>query len=371
MPFTIMTEKELILRKNKELGAVLEASRALTSSFDLEGNLSSAMNTLGRMLDMQKGCVFLLEPASKELKIAAAYGLTAGEIKRGKCKMGEGIVGKVIETGEPIFIPDIGHEGRFLDRTGSRPKKEGISFISVPIRFKGETLGVLSADRIYAEEHGGVENDLRVLGIVASLIAQFVKLHRAFRRAEEEKESLRSQLRDRFSTENIIGESEKFRSVLKAVLKAANTDATVLLLGESGTGKERRSDIPLLINHYMDKFNAVYGKRVSLTEAAVGKLLSHDWPGNVRELANTLERLVIMSEKNTADADDAFNRTTHCPYTPPVSSSSSLKEEVSAIESERIIRALKENNNVKHRAASALGITPRQLGYKIKKYRID
>lgn len=505
-----MKNEDLIVRKNRELGAILEVSRVLTSSFDLEDNLTSVMRTLGSLLEMQRGCVFLLDPVSGGLRIVAAHGLTREEIRRGKYRIGEGIVGRVIESGEPMFVPDIGEEPKFLDRTGSRPQKKGISFISVPITL-GNTLGVISVDRIYAEGHGDVDDDLRVLHIVASLIAQFVKLWETYREADRERESLRSQLRERYSLPNIIGESEKFQAVLKSVLKVADTDASVLLLGESGTGKEliartlhyesrrakgpfvavncaalpenlleaelfgcekgaftgatarrtgrfetaqggsifldeigelplalqakllrvlqersfervgssrpikadvrvitatnrnlmeavntggfredlywrlnvvpivmpplreRKSDIPLLLEFYNEKFNAAYGKQVRISEEAVGAFVAYHWPGNVRELANTLERLVIMSEKPVIGPGDIPYGIKHSTVrlSPEHAQEASLKSEVVSLEKERIVRALRENGFIQHRAASALGITPRQLGYRIKKYHID
>jgi Nif-specific regulatory protein len=233
-----MTEQDKLIKKNRELQAVLDAARVLTSSFDLEENLTSVMNTLARNLDMERGCVFLLDPASGSLHIVAAHGLSREEIRRGTYKMGEGIVGRVIETGSPMYIPDLGEEPRFLNRTGSRPAREGISFICMPIRIKDKTFGVLTVDRIYSDEHGGVDDDLRVLGIVSPMIAQFVKLWETYRKTDEEKESLRTRLKDKYSFPNVIGESERYQAVLKSVRKVAGTEATVLLLGESGTGKE-------------------------------------------------------------------------------------------------------------------------------------
>ena len=91
-----------LLKKNEELSAILEVSRVLTRSFDLESNLISVMKILATRLEMQRACVFLLHPNTKDIRIVAAHGLSREEIKRGKYKIGEGIVGKVIETGEPI-----------------------------------------------------------------------------------------------------------------------------------------------------------------------------------------------------------------------------------------------------------------------------
>ncbi len=237
-----MTDKsrktELIVRKNRELAAILEVSKVLTASFDLEKNLSSAMATLGNLIEMQRGCVFLLDPLSQELRIAAAHGLTKQNIEKGKYRIGEGIVGRVLEKRTPMVIPNIDEEPLFLNKTGSRPEKDGISFLSVPIKFKNEVLGVLSVDRIYSKKHGNVDDDLRVLTIVASLIAQFVRLWESYEKIEKEKENLKRELKERYSIDNIIGQSDRMQEVFAAVHRVAPTKATVILRGESGTGKE-------------------------------------------------------------------------------------------------------------------------------------
>jgi Nif-specific regulatory protein len=137
-----------------------------------------------------------------------------------------------------MVIPNIGEEPLFLNKTGSRPEKEGISFLSVPIEFKKEALGVLSVDRIYSHEHGSVDDDLRVLKIVASLIAQFIKLWESFEEVEKEKEDLKQELKGKYRIENVIGHSPRMQEVFEAVYQVSPSKATVLLRGESGTGKE-------------------------------------------------------------------------------------------------------------------------------------
>jgi Nif-specific regulatory protein len=96
-----------LIRKNEELGTILEISSVLTQSFDLEQNLFSVMRILSNRLQLQRGCVFLLQSNTLDNQIVSAYGLTRQEIKRGKYRIGEGIVGKVIETGEPMVVPII------------------------------------------------------------------------------------------------------------------------------------------------------------------------------------------------------------------------------------------------------------------------
>ena len=231
-------ETDLTARKNRELTAILEVSRVLTTSFYLEKNLSSAMSELGSLLEMQRGCVFLLDPLSGELRIVAAHGLTKENIEKGKYRIGEGIVGRVLEKKIPMVISNIGKEPLFLNKTGSRPEKDGISFLCVPIEFKNEALGVLSVDRIYSKELGGVDDDLRVLKIVASLIAQFIKLWGSYEKIEKEKEGLKRELKGKYKIENIIGQSDKMQEVFEEVHRVAPSKTTVLLRGESGTGKE-------------------------------------------------------------------------------------------------------------------------------------
>lgn len=231
-------KKDLIIRKNRELTAILEVSKVLTASFALGKNLQSVMSTLGSLLEMQRGCVFLLDHISGELRIVAAHGLAKQNIAKGKYRIGEGIVGRVLEKKKPMVIPNIGKEPLFLNKTGSRPAKEGISFLCVPIMLKNEVLGVISVDRIYSEKLGNVDDDLRVLTIIASLMAQFVKLWESYDEVEKEKEELKRELKGKYSIENMIGLSDRMQEVFEAVHRVSASKATVLLRGESGTGKE-------------------------------------------------------------------------------------------------------------------------------------
>jgi Nif-specific regulatory protein len=225
-------------RENRILSALLEISKVLSSSFDIEKNLSRTMRVIAEFLEMERGSVFLLDRYSKQLKIVAAHGLTKEQIDKGKYKIGEGIVGRVIEKGSPLVIPNVGAEPLFLNKTGSRIKKTGISFLCVPIAFKGESIGVLSADRIFKDKTIKIDEDIRVLEIIASIIAQYVILWKHFKDSEQERENLKLELKGKYSLPNIIGMSDKMQEVFEAVYRVADSKATVILYGESGTGKE-------------------------------------------------------------------------------------------------------------------------------------
>ncbi|HSC72291.1 MAG TPA: nif-specific transcriptional activator NifA, partial [Candidatus Methylomirabilis sp.] len=144
--------------------------------------------------------------------------------------------------GLPMVIPDIGQEPQFLDRTRSRDLSgQPVAFIAVPIKVGGETIGVLSVDRLFAQDTS-FEEDVRVLTIVSSLIGQTVNLqqHVMRERADllEQTRSLQQALRTRYRLDNIVGQSKRMQEIYQAVEQVSQTRATVLLRGESGTGKE-------------------------------------------------------------------------------------------------------------------------------------
>lgn len=228
--------------KTLELTALYEISKLLGSSLNLKQNLRGVMRVLSEYLDMKRGTVFLRN--NSEVSILAAQGMSEEEIRRGRYKLGEGIIGRVAKLGSPIVIPNIGDEPLFLNKTGARQmiKKENIAFLCVPIKFKNEVLGVLSVDRLFSAKGISFEEDLRLLKIIASLIAQSVRLHLEVEKEreamQEEKERLRQQLKSRYKVENIIGQSERMQEIFEAVHRVAPSKANVLLRGESGTGKE-------------------------------------------------------------------------------------------------------------------------------------
>jgi Nif-specific regulatory protein len=228
-------------RNNMEISALYEISRLLGSSLNIKTNIRAVMGALSEYLDMRRGSVAIRK--GDDISIIAAFGMTAEEIKRGKYRLGEGVIGQVCKHGSPIVIPNIGDEPLFLNRTRSREmlKKENIAFLCVPIKFKNEILGALSVDRLFVQ---GVsfEEDLRLLKIIASLLAHSIRLYEEVEKEraafESERDSLRSQLRGRYSVENIIGQSDRMQEVFESIHRVAPSRANVLLLGESGTGKE-------------------------------------------------------------------------------------------------------------------------------------
>ncbi|QER41910.1 GAF domain-containing protein [Thermodesulfobacterium sp. TA1] len=232
-----MNEGNLKERAYQEILTLFKVSKVLSSSLNIFENLRNALKILAENLHLTRGTVTLFDPNTKDLKITVAYGLTEEQIKRGRYKIGEGVVGRVFETGEPMVIPNIGKEPLFLNKTGARIEKDNISFLCVPIKLGDEILGVLSVDRIFDQ---GIDfsEDLRVLEILATLFAQMIKVYNLLYEEKKKREFFEREVKKKYQFHNLIYSSEPMRQIIKICEKIASTKAPVLIQGESGTGKE-------------------------------------------------------------------------------------------------------------------------------------
>jgi Nif-specific regulatory protein len=234
---------EKVKREVQELSLLFEISRTLDRDMDLRDVVGPVLEAIAKNMGMMRGTLTLLNRESGEILIEAAHGLSEIQMERGRYRPGEGVTGKVVKTGRPAVVPHISDEPLFLDRTGARKglRKTDISFICVPIKLEKEVIGTLSADRLFAE---GIsfEEDVRLLSIIASMIAQAVKLRRSAEEKQsrllEENQRLQSQLKERFRPSNIVGNSKGMQIVYDLIAQVSKSDTTVLIRGESGTGKE-------------------------------------------------------------------------------------------------------------------------------------
>lgn len=216
----------------------------MNSSLDLEEIMKEVLEILHDKMAMERGTLTLLNEETNELIIQVARGLSEKEIERGRYKVGEGITGQVAAAGEPIIVRNVGKEPLFLNRTEARgdiKQRNQISFLCVPIKLNGKTLGALSVDRLFQQDIS-FDEDLRLLTIISSMVAQAVRVHKMVEkekaRLQDENIRLRRQLKKRFHPSNIVGESKRMRDIDDTLELVAKTKATVILRGESGTGKE-------------------------------------------------------------------------------------------------------------------------------------
>ena len=170
--------------------------------------------------------------------------------------------------------------------------------------------------------------------------------------------------------------------------------------------RERGEDVALLISHFIDIYKKRHRKDLELTNGAMERLLAYPWPGNIRELENTMERIVLICQgpdiqpqnldiilpaaqtlaqapipqvqpqpavqAETAAAPVAPAAPVSAPAEPEPQGHDKMmtRDDIQSLERDAIVQALAECHGVQTKAARKLGLTPRQIGYKIKKYNI-
>jgi Nif-specific regulatory protein len=236
-------ERPRIKNEVAELALLFEVSQILDRSIDVRDELTPVLQAMARMTGMLRGTITLIDRGAKEIRIEAAHGLSGTQLERGLYQFGEGVIGKVAQSGRAMLIPSVNEEPRFLNRTASRKNlsKKDLSYICVPVKLENTVLGTLSADRLFQEDVS-LEEDLRMLAIIASMIARAVLLRQRSQADRqqllEENTRLQEKLRSRFRPANMIGRSNAMQSVFDLVAQVAKSDATVFISGESGVGKE-------------------------------------------------------------------------------------------------------------------------------------
>ncbi|MDD3603997.1 MAG: sigma 54-interacting transcriptional regulator [Kiritimatiellae bacterium] len=224
----------------KELLMLYQVSCILDQSLDMREVVNPVLDALADHMDLQYGTITLLNRKTGTILIEAARGLSPQQTRQGRYKLGEGVTGQVILKGKSIVVPRKSESLLIVDKT-QRGKREDTSFVCVPIKVGKEVAGALSAETPYVKGRD-LKDEVRVLTIVASMIAQAVHLRRtAQEEAEqlaEENERLRTELRERFKPANIIGNSREMQIVYDQIAQVSRSSATVLIYGETGTGKE-------------------------------------------------------------------------------------------------------------------------------------
>ena len=527
-----------------ELATIYEIRKILSSSLDLNKTAREVLGVLSSHLKMRRGMVSLVQ-GSGELHVVEATGMSAEAVLRGRFRKGEGITGKILQTGMPMVVPDVAKEPLFLNRTGSRSLAEGqvVAFIGVPIKVGRETIGVVSVDREVNNQPMNFEADVRFLAMVANLIGQTARLHQNVAAEREEmmqqQQRLQKELQGKYRLENVIGHSKRMQEVFAEVHQAAPGRSTVLLRGESGTGKEviahaihylsqrkdapfikvncaalsetlleselfghekgsftgatqerkgrfemaqggtlfldeigdispafqtkllrvlqerefervggnkpihvdvrliaatnrnleqdvakgqfradlyyrinvvslflpplreRREDIPLLVEHFLEKFNRENKRKIAIAPDALQIMLKCNWPGNVRELENCVERTATMTRGGVVQDVDLPCQKNKCfslvlqsygqaektiAITPVFGESSASSvtiadepyteaptnddDAILGTERERLVQAMEQCGWVQAKAARLLNLTPRQIGYALQKYNI-
>jgi Nif-specific regulatory protein len=228
----------------RKLATFLETGQTLAGTLELKRAMSRVLENLGRHHGTIRSAVTLFDNETGELEIVASHGLDESKTRRVTYSVGEGITGRVVQTGKPIVVPQVSREPMFIDRLGVRKKTLGrpeLTFVCVPILVNRKPVGALGVDLKYKADRD-YERATRFLSIIATMIAQAIKVDHLIeadkQRLLDENIHLKQELRERYDFGHIIGNSNPLREVYEQVTQVARTNTTVLLRGESGTGKE-------------------------------------------------------------------------------------------------------------------------------------
>jgi Nif-specific regulatory protein len=227
---------------NKHLATLMEIGTALSAALSSRVAFQRVLEVLERHHGVIRGTVTVLDRQSGEIRVESSIGLVDAA-RSVRYRLGEGITGKVVESGKPIVVPQVSREPMFLNRAGQRKdlEKNDVTFICVPFFVSNRPVGALGVDLRF-EADRPYDADLSCLRVVAAMMAQAVKsdylVDDERRRLMDENSHLLGELKERYEFTNIIGTAGPMRQVYEQIVQVANTNTTVLIRGESGTGKE-------------------------------------------------------------------------------------------------------------------------------------
>lgn len=224
-----------------ELNVLRNVSKIVGRALNLDQVLDLILEILHRDLAMKRGTIALKNGEKNQLAIRASQGMSGDENKGGVYRLDERLTGLVFRGALPFVILHVGGEPVFIDRPGTRHiDKNRISVMGVPVVMRGTPVGVFRVDRLF-DETVSLDEDIRLLTMLATLVAQFIHLNDQVRSREDHlvraNLSLKSDLSKKCTGFFEVAGSSAMIEVKQLIGKIAPTSATVMLLGESGTGK--------------------------------------------------------------------------------------------------------------------------------------
>src|SRR3954466_13882249 len=165
-PLTPPPDGDARVREVRRLSTLLEVSQALSGTLNLKASLHRVLEILSRHHGAVRGIVSILEE-NGDLRVEAADGIGDGS-RLVRYRIGEGITGKVVQSGKPVVVPRVSREPSFLHRAARRPElwHQELSFVCVPISLNRRAIGALAIDLKFKAERN-FERSTKFLGIRA------------------------------------------------------------------------------------------------------------------------------------------------------------------------------------------------------------
>ena len=224
--------KQELERKLLELSIMFEVAQEVNSTLNLEEVLGLILERAGDILEVGIVSLMLIEKETEEMVIKVARGLAERIVKTTRVKMGENVSGWVAERGEPLLVPNIDEDPRFIKRDGE--KYYNRSLLSVPLKAEGKVIGVINVNN-KADKGVFNQDDLDLLIALsnqAAIAIENSRLHERVRRKAEALEAANQELR------RVSEEKREFVSQVSHDLRTPLTSikgfTSILLTGSLG-----------------------------------------------------------------------------------------------------------------------------------------
>ena len=263
--------------------ALLDATPALAAQLTLDGVCTATLDTAARVFGIRSGWVMTYEASTRVLRTIGSRGPLSDVYRPIRVPIGEGVAGIALVTREPLFVPDVASEQRWVDTP--RMHASGLrSLLVLPLAAGKELIGVIALDGPFDAQHPPASDEMAVLEAWAAQAAVALRNARLFEAGRRARQRLRKALarQQRLSGQiahlerevleasaggRLIGDSPALRAAVEHAVLVARGDTTVLLLGETGTGKE------LLARLVHDRSRRARGPFIAVNCAAMPEAL--------------------------------------------------------------------------------------------------
>lgn len=233
---TSLKQHNLVLQTSLE--TLYQVSQVLSRSLHFRESLTEVLKVLDQRGNLSHGMISLLDQNSGNLMMVALH-KNPSPTNEVHYQPGEGIVGEILKSDSSVVINRISDDARFLDRLNVYNHE--LPFIGVPISTgEDQPVGVLAAQPVSLLEQ--LDDHLRLLEMIASLVGHAVRLEREVEDEQEalivERDSLRRRVRAEHGFSNMVGRTQVMQLVFSQIRQVSKWNTTVLIRGESGTGKE-------------------------------------------------------------------------------------------------------------------------------------
>src|SRR6476620_4170339 len=221
----------------RKLTSLLEISQALSTGLNFKVSLHRVLEILEKSHDAVRTAVATASEDRSHLQVVASVASGRDRMPDGAVPAGA-LVRRVVESARPIVVPRISREPALAERRADGDER---SFVCVPLVVNRRAVGALCIELRFKSDRN-YERTAKFFGVIASMIAQAVKVQRLLEadreRLVQENERLQEELRQRYDFSQILGTSGVMRRICEQIAQVARANTTVMIRGESGTGKE-------------------------------------------------------------------------------------------------------------------------------------